>query len=95
MMASCLSKLHSDPTFSIVLFSPLGPQTGSGAVPRSPETPRNSSTLRDQSLLLLLLLLLLMLLLLLLRLTTGTTITAATTDITCHRLTYVHVNLSI
>ena len=24
-MASCLSKLHSDPTFSVALFSPLGP----------------------------------------------------------------------
>ena len=30
---SCLSKLHSDPTFSIALFSPLVPQTGSGALP--------------------------------------------------------------
>ena len=39
MMASCLSKLHSDPTFSIALFSPLGPHSGSGAVPRTPATP--------------------------------------------------------
>ena len=41
-VASCLSKLHSDPTFSIVFFSHLGPQTGSGAVPRTLETPRHS-----------------------------------------------------
>ena len=33
-VASGLSKLHSDPTFSITLFSPLGPQAGSGAIPR-------------------------------------------------------------
>jgi len=48
LVASCLSKLHSDPTFSIVFFSSLGPQTGSGAVPRSPETPRHSPPLRGR-----------------------------------------------
>ena len=47
-VASCLSKLHSDPTFSITLFSPLGPQTGSGAVPRSPETLRHSPPFRGR-----------------------------------------------
>ena len=39
MMASCSPKLRSDPTFSIALFSPLGPRTGSGAVPRTPALP--------------------------------------------------------
>ena len=48
MMASCLSKLHSDPMFSITLISPLGPQTGSGAVPRTPATPRHSPPLRGR-----------------------------------------------
>ena len=48
MMASCLSKLHSDPMFSIALISPLGPQTGSGAVPRTPATPRHSPPLRGR-----------------------------------------------
>ena len=48
MMVSCLSKLHSDPMFSIALFSPLGPQTGSGAVPRTPATPRHSPPLRGR-----------------------------------------------
>ena len=47
-VASCLSKLHSDPTFSIVLFSPLGPQTGSGAVPRTPATLRHSPLLQGR-----------------------------------------------
>ena len=42
MMASCLSKLHSDPMFSIALISPLGPHSGSGAVPRTPATPPRS-----------------------------------------------------
>ena len=32
---------------SIVLFSPLGPQTGSGAVPRTPATPRHSPPLPE------------------------------------------------
>ena len=32
MVASCSPKLRSDPTFSIALFSPLGPHSGSGAV---------------------------------------------------------------
>ena len=48
MMASCLSKLYSDIMFSIVLFSPLGSQTGSGAVPRTPATPRHSPQLRGR-----------------------------------------------
>ena len=48
LVASCLPKLHSDPTFSIVLFSPLGPQTGCGAVPRTLETPRHSPPLRSR-----------------------------------------------
>ena len=48
LVASCLSKLHSDPTFSITLFSPLGPQAGSGAVPRSPETLWHSPPLRGR-----------------------------------------------
>ena len=48
MMASCLSKLHSDPMLSIVHFSPLGPQTGSGAAPRTPATPRHSPPLRGR-----------------------------------------------
>ena len=39
MMASCLSKLHSDPMFYIAFFSPLGPHSGSGAVPRTPALP--------------------------------------------------------
>ena len=39
MMASCSPKLRSDPTFSIGLFSPLGPHSGSGAVPRTPALP--------------------------------------------------------
>ncbi len=42
MMARCLSKLHSDPMFSIALISPLGPHSGSGAVPRTPATPPRS-----------------------------------------------------
>ena len=48
LVASCLPKLHSDPTFSIALFSPLGPQTGCGAVPRTLETPRHSPPLRSR-----------------------------------------------
>ena len=48
MMASCLSKLHSDPMFSIALISPLGPHSGSGAVPRTPATPRHSPPLRGR-----------------------------------------------
>ena len=48
MMASCLSKLHSDPMFSIALISPLGPHSGSGAVPRTPATPPHSPPLRDR-----------------------------------------------
>ena len=48
LVASCLPKLHSDPTFSIVLFSPLGPQTGCGAVPGTLETPRHSPPLRSR-----------------------------------------------
>ena len=39
MMASCSPKLRSDPTFSIGLFSPLGPHSGSGAVPLTPALP--------------------------------------------------------
>ena len=39
MVASCSPKLSSDPTFSVALFSPLGPRTGSGAVPRTPALP--------------------------------------------------------
>ena len=39
MMASCSPKLRSDPTFSIALFSHLGPRTGSGAVPGTPALP--------------------------------------------------------
>ena len=39
MVASCSPKLLSDPTFSIALFSPLGPHSGSGAVPRTPALP--------------------------------------------------------
>ena len=48
LVASCLPKLHSDPMFSIVLFSPLGPQTGCGAVPWTLETPRHSPPLRSR-----------------------------------------------
>ena len=48
LVASCLPKLHSDPTFSIALFSPLGPRTGCGAVPRTLETPRHSPPLRSR-----------------------------------------------
>ena len=48
MMASCLSKLHSDPMFYIAFFSPLGPHSGSGAVPRTPATPRHSPPLRGR-----------------------------------------------
>ena len=33
---------------AIVLFSSLGPQTGSGAVPRTPETPPHSLPLRGR-----------------------------------------------
>ena len=39
MMASCSPKLHSDPMFYIAFFSPLGPHSGSGAVPRTPALP--------------------------------------------------------
>ena len=39
LVASCSPNLHSDPTFSITLCSPLGPRTGSGAVPRTPALP--------------------------------------------------------
>ena len=46
--ASSLSPLHSDPRFSITLISLLGAQNSSGAVPRTPETPRHSPTLRDR-----------------------------------------------
>ena len=48
LMASCLSKLHSNPTFSIALFSPLGPHSGSGAVPWTPTTPPHSPPLRGR-----------------------------------------------
>ena len=48
LVASCSPKLHSDPTFSIALLSPLGPQTGCGAVPRTLETPRHSPPLRSR-----------------------------------------------
>ena len=34
--------------FPSSFFSPLGPQTGSGAVPRTPETPRHSPPLRGR-----------------------------------------------
>ena len=39
MMASCSPKLRSDPTFSIGLFLPLVPHSGSGAVPQTPALP--------------------------------------------------------
>ena len=40
MVASCSPKLRSDPTFKIAFFFlPLGPHSGSGAVPRTPALP--------------------------------------------------------
>ena len=49
MMAGLLSLLRLDPLFSIYQKSRLGPKERRGDVPRSPETPRNSRTLRDRS----------------------------------------------
>ena len=39
MVASCSPKLRSDPTFKLAFFLPLGPHSGSGAVPRTPALP--------------------------------------------------------
>ena len=39
MMASCSPKLRSDPTFKSAFILPLGPHSGSGAVPRTPALP--------------------------------------------------------
>ena len=39
MVASCSPKLRSDPTFKIAFFLPLGPHSGSGAVPWTPALP--------------------------------------------------------
>ena len=50
MMAGLLSLLRLDPMFSI--YQKIGSwaqKNGHGDVPRSPETPRNSRTLRDRS----------------------------------------------
>ena len=47
-VASSLSQWRPDPRFSITLISPPCAQNSSGAVPRTPETPRHSPTLRDR-----------------------------------------------
>ena len=39
MVASCSPKLRSGPTFKLAFFLPLGPHSGSGAVPRTPALP--------------------------------------------------------